>query len=181
MVTHKEDGEELSLQDMDGVFLHFIVPGEVSSLSVSPILGDCEMSVPSLMTRSSRTSPAPNDGEAGEVLTDLLARKGKEEIAAEGEQGGDALKLIWHTILETRAKFEESQQEVVRLRAEVVQQEQMLIEAHTIIEVGKAREIELAQESETQKRLMTSQIEALGEEVKQGEEKMKQLWKVNCQ
>ena len=85
VVTHKEDGEELSLQDMDGVFLHFIVQGEVSSLSVSPIFGDREMSVPSLMTGSSRTSPAPNNGEAGEVLTDVLARKGKEEIAAEGK------------------------------------------------------------------------------------------------
>ena len=181
VVTHKEEGKELSLQDMDGVFLHFVLPSEVSSLSVSPMLGDREMSVPSLMTGSSRTSPTPSDNEAGEVLSDVLAVQGKEEFAAEEEQVEGVLKLMQQTILETRAKLEESQQEVVHLRAELVQQEQMLLEAHKVIEVERAKVLEMAQESEIQKKLMTSQIEALGEEVKQGKEKIKQLWKVNCQ
>ena len=46
VVTHKEDGEELSLQDMNGVFLHFIVP--VSSLSVS---------LDNLVNMTSRSNP----------------------------------------------------------------------------------------------------------------------------
>ena len=51
VVTKTQEGEELSLPDMDGVFLHLPVPRE-ASLRTSPIV-DCEMSVPSLMTGSS--------------------------------------------------------------------------------------------------------------------------------
>ena len=62
MVTNSEEGETLSLQDVDGVFLQ--VPTlTVTQRTTINFLSDQEGSVPSLMTGSSRSSPAPSDGE----------------------------------------------------------------------------------------------------------------------
>ena len=68
VVSNSEEGEELSLQDMDGVFLRLPTPKK-ASLRTPPLL-DRESSVPSLMSGSSRTSPVSSVGEAGEVISE---------------------------------------------------------------------------------------------------------------
>ena len=55
-----KEGELLSLQDVDGVFLH--VPITSDMLRTVTLLSDHEGYVPSLITGSLHTSPAPETG-----------------------------------------------------------------------------------------------------------------------
>jgi len=61
VATKTEEGEELSLQDMDGEFLRVLVlKEELSRGSAAP---GREVLVPTLLSGLSRTSPAPNSEE----------------------------------------------------------------------------------------------------------------------
>ena len=53
-------GESLSSQDVDGVFLHAPI---TSDMLRTTLLSNHEETVPSLMTGSLHTSPAPSDSE----------------------------------------------------------------------------------------------------------------------
>jgi len=59
VATKTEEGEELSLQDMDGVFLRVPVLKELSRGSSAP---GSEVPVPVLESGSSKTSPVPYSG-----------------------------------------------------------------------------------------------------------------------
>ena len=60
---------------MGGVLLHLPAPREASLRT--PLLLDCETSVPSLVTGLSQTSPVLNVGEAGEVISENFIFQGK--------------------------------------------------------------------------------------------------------
>ena len=75
VATETEGGEELSLQDMDGMFLRVpVLKEELSGTSLAP---GSEVSVPTLVSGSSRTSPA-RDSEKRESFS--LEEKCVEEI-----------------------------------------------------------------------------------------------------
>ena len=111
------------------------------------------------------------------MVSGVLTFQGKEDFSAEEEHVEEVLKLMQQALLEERGKLKESQEEVVQLKTELVQQQEVALEAHRMMELEKARVVEIAK----QHKLMTSQIEALREEVKQGKEKIRQLWQTNCQ
>ena len=77
VVTNSEEGETLSLQDVDGVFLTLTVTQQ----RTTTLLSDQEVS--SLMTGSSRSSPAFSYGETGNVV--YLPHQVKDEFGIEEE------------------------------------------------------------------------------------------------
>ena len=179
VVTNSEEGESLSLQDVDGVFLH--VPASSDILKTTMLLSDREASVPSLMTGSSRTSPAPSDSENDTIVSDALLLQEDEGFSLEEGNLEKVLKLMQEALLEARAKLQESQREVVDLQSKVACQQQLASEAQKLLELERAKVLELAKENEAQRTSLTSQIEALREEVKQGKTRIRELWQTNCQ
>ena len=73
------------------------------------MLSDHEASVPSLLTGSSHTSPAPSDGETSSVVPDSLVFQGKEEFNTEQENLKKVVRLM---------------QQALSLQVEIVQQRQ---------------------------------------------------------
>ena len=73
----------MSLQDVDGVFLH--VPTSSEMLKATTMLRDHEASVPSLMTGSSCTPLEPSDGETSSIVPGSLVFQGKEEFSTQEE------------------------------------------------------------------------------------------------
>ena len=111
MVTNSKEGESLSLQDVDGVFLQ--VPTSKDMLKTTTFLSDREASVPSLMTGSLRTS---SDGETSSVVFDTLLFQEEGEFRVEEENMEKVLKLMQQALQESKAKLQESQSEVVNLQ-----------------------------------------------------------------
>jgi len=58
------------------------------------LLSDCGASVPSLITGSSCTSPAPCDGETSDVAFDTLLYQEEEVFSVEDENLEKGLKLM---------------------------------------------------------------------------------------
>ena len=54
-------------------------------------------------------------------------------------------------------------------------------EAQELLELERAKVLELAKENEVQRTSLTSQIETLREEVKQVKTRVRELWQTNCQ
>ena len=179
VVTNSEEGESLSLQDVDGVFLQ--IPTSKDMLKTTTFLSDHGASVSSLMSGSSRTSPTPSDGETSSVVFDTLLCQEEGEFKVEEENMEKVLKLMQQALQESKAKLQESQSEVVNLQAAIVCQQQIATEAQELFELERAKVLELAKENEVQWTSLTSQIETLREEVKQVKTRVRELWQTNSQ
>ena len=94
-------------------------------LKATTKLSDHEASVPSLMTGSSCTPLAPSDGETSSVVPDSLVFQGKEEFSTQEENLEKVVRLMQQALQEAKAKLQESQNEIVSLQAEIVQQRQV--------------------------------------------------------
>ena len=89
MATNSEEGQSLSLQDVNGAFLG--VPTSIDMLKMTTLLSGHGASVTSLMTGSSCASPAPIDGETSDVVLDTLLH---QVFSVEEENLEKVLKLM---------------------------------------------------------------------------------------
>jgi len=91
VATNSEEGQSLSLQGVNGVFL--CVSTLIDMLKMTTLLSDRWASVPSLMTGSSCALPAPSDGETSNVALDTLLYQEEGVFSVEEENLEKVLKL----------------------------------------------------------------------------------------
>jgi len=100
----------------------------IDVLKMTTLLSDRGASVPSLMTGSSYTSPAPSDGnKTNDVVLDTSLYQEKGVFSVEEENLEKVLQLMQWEVQELKAQLQESQSEAVRLQAAIVHQQQILI------------------------------------------------------
>jgi len=131
VATKTEEGEELSLQDMDGVFLKVPVLKEELSRG-SPAPGR-EVSVPTLLSGSSITSPAPNS----------------EERALEEKHLEEVLSLMQTELAKTKLQLHSAHDEITYLKRELSAQQERLLEAEKVIEFESVKAKTLSADKES--------------------------------
>ena len=159
VITQSEEGEELSLQDMGGVFLR----------------------IPASKCTSSRTSPAPTS-EVSAELQDAFILQEDDGFSAEEECLELVLSSMEQELLETRKQLQEAQEEVTCLRIGISEHKSKLLEVQRELELERERVVDLVRENETLlQQLSTAELQSLKEEVKRGQDKVVELWHTNCQ
>jgi len=96
------EGESLSLQDVDGVFLH--VPTSRDIVKRKTLLSDHGASISSLIMGSLPISPASSDDETSNVVFDTLLYQEEGEFSMGEENLENILKHItWHYKSQSKA------------------------------------------------------------------------------
>jgi len=179
VATLTEEGEELSLQDFNGIF--FTVPIGKTGLSriSSPVSGK-EMLVPTLVSDSSRTTP-DLDIEVTSELDDFTLQD-KGSFSNEEKHLEQVLSLLSAELATTRLQLQAAQKEVTQFKKELSAQQENLLELKKRLGVEEAKVKQLVFENEAlQQQLSCSQVQDLKQEVNRATDRIKQLWQTNCQ
>ena len=179
VATLTEEGEELSLQDFNGIF--FTVPIGKTGLSriSSPVSGK-EMLVPTLVSDSSRTTP-DLDIEVTSELDDFTLHD-KGSFSNEEKHLEQVLSLLSAELATTRLQLQAAQKEVTQFKKELSAQQENLLELKKRLGVEEAKVKQLVFENEAlQQQLSCSQVQDLKQEVNRATDRSKQLWQTNCQ
>ena len=159
VITQSEKGEELSLQDMDGVFLR----------------------IPASECASSRTSSV-SSSELSVELQNTSVLQENNGFSAEERCVEHVLSSMEQELVKARTQLLEAQEEVTSLSIKVSEYSGELLEVQRQLGLEREKVLELVQEKETlQQQLSTSELQSLKEEVKRGQDKVVQLWHTNCQ
>ena len=159
VITQSEKGEELSLQDMDGVFLR--IP---ESECASPRTSSVSSSKLSVELQNTSVLQENNGFSAKERCLERVLGSMEQEL------------------VKARTQLLEAQEEVTSLSIKVSEYSGELLEAQRQLGLEREKVLELVQEKETlQQQLSTSELQSLKEEVKRGQDKVVQLWHTNCQ
>ena len=161
VITQSEKGEEVSLQDMDGVFLR--IP---ASECASPRTSSVSSSELSVELQNTSVLQENNGFSAEELCLERVLSSMEQEL------------------VKARTQLLEAQEEVTSLSIKVSEYSGELLEVQRQLGLEREKVVELVQEKETlQQRLSTSELQSLKEEVKRGQDKFKvvQLWHTNCQ
>ena len=159
VITQSEKGEELSLQDMDGVFLR--IPASECASPTTLSVSSSELSV---------------ELQSTSVLQENIGFSA-EECCLERVLGSMEQELV-----KAQTQLLEAQEEVTSLSIKVSEYSGELLEVQRQLGLEREKVLELVQEKETlQKQLSTSELQSLREEVKRGQDKVVQRWHTNCQ
>ena len=159
VITQSEKGEELSLQDMDGVLLR--IP---ASECASPRASSVSSSELSVELQNTSVLQENNGFSAEEHCLECVLSSMKQEL------------------VKARTQLLEAQEEVASLSIKVSEYSGELLEVQRQLGLEREKVVELVQEKETlQQQLSTSELQSLKEEVKRGQDKVVQLWHTNCQ
>jgi len=149
VISKSEEGEELSLQDVGGVFLR----------------------IPAVQCTSSRTSPAPIS-EVSVVSQDTFALQETNGFSTEIKWLEHVLSSMEQELVKTRMQLLEVQEEVTCLRIRNSEYSSKFLEVQGELELERERVAELARENEAlQQKLSTSELQSLKEEVERGRDK----------
>ena len=157
VITQSEEGEELSLQDMNGVFLRIPAP-------------ECTSGTPSV-----------SSSELSVELQDVSVLQENNGFSAEEHCLEQILSSMEQELVKARTKLLETQEEVAHLTIKVSDYNSKLLEVQRELGLEREKVVELTQEKDTlQQQLSTSELQSLKEEVKRGQEKVVELWHTNC-
>ena len=159
VITQSEEGEELSLQDMGGVFLR----------------------IPVSKFTSSRTSPAATS-EVSAELQDAAVLQENDGFSAEMQCLELVLSSMEQELVESRTQLREAQEEAICLRSGISEHKSKLLEAQRELELERKRVVDLVRENETLlQQSSTAELQSLKEEIKRGQDAIVELWHTNCQ
>ena len=158
VITMLEEGEELSLQDIDGIFLK----------------------IPPEQCASPGTMPAPIS-EVSVDLQDTFVLQETHDFSVEIRYLEHVLSSLQQELDDTQTQLLEAQEEVKCLRMGNSEYSAKLLEVQGELELERERVAELARENEAlRQQLSSSELQSLKEEVKRGQDKVVELWHTNC-
>ena len=159
VITKSEEGEELSLQDIDGIFLK----------------------IPPEQCASPGTTPAPIS-EVSVDLQDTFILQETHDFSAKIRCLEHVLSSLQQELDDTQTQLLEAQEEVKCLRMGNSKYNAKLLEVQGELKLERERVAELARENEAlRQQLSSSELQSLKEEVKRGQDKVVELWHTNCQ
>ena len=177
VATKTEEGQQLCLEDLDGVFL--TVPVSPTEFRTSSPVLRRELSVPTLVSDSSRTTP---DSEVLIEPDDHTLKEQSISFSNEERHLDQVLSKLNTELGSTRLQLQAAQEKVTVLKEELSAQQTKLLETLQELQKEKAKVTKLATENEAlQQQLSCSQVQDLKEEIERARNRIKELWQNNCQ